>query len=244
MDTFEAASLSVGNTTNVVLEMDVSTALNQAPTQPELLTPEDEATGLDTNITLTWESDDADEDDLSYSLEIRNDFNNETIRINNISNQNYALENLKFGGKYFWQVIVSDRINPEVASAIHSFTIKNEPENRFLYVKNEGDNNVIYSANFNFQTNEKEDEFQLTDDSINSWRLRKNNTSNLIAFLRMKENEVHIYTMKSNGDNVQQVTSSVPVTGFNFKEIDFAWSPNGNRILYPHLGKLYMINID
>jgi Tol biopolymer transport system component len=40
------------------------------------------------------------------------------------------------------------------------------------------------------------------------------------------------------------VTSSVSVTGFNFNEIDFSWSSNGEKLLYPHYDKLYVINKD
>ncbi|CAM1345398.1 carboxypeptidase regulatory-like domain-containing protein [Tenacibaculum amylolyticum] len=244
LDTFEGANVSEENIVNVVLEMDISTALNQGPTQPNLLTPEDETTDLENTVTLTWESTDPDEDELLYTIEIRNNFNNEIIRVENITEESYELQDLKFGGKYFWQVIASDEINPEVASGINSFTIKEEPANRFFYVKSEGDNNVIYSSNFNFDTNEVENEIRITSTNVNSWRPRKNNAANLIAFLRIKNNEVHIHTMKTNGEDVRQVTSSVPVAGFNLNEIDFSWSTNGSRLIYPNFDKLYMINKD
>jgi Tol biopolymer transport system component len=50
--------------------------------------------------------------------------------------------------------------------------------------------------------------------------------------------------MYPNGSNVKKVTDAVAVAGYNLNEIDFTWSSNGDRILYPHYDKLYVINKD
>ncbi|MBA6155630.1 carboxypeptidase regulatory-like domain-containing protein [Tenacibaculum sp. S7007] len=243
LDKFEAAKVSKEAAVNVILEMEISTALNKPPTKPNLLTPTDGASNLENKVTLTWEATDPDEDSLKYSIEIRNDFNNDIINVNDLTEASHELNNLKFGGKYFWQVKVSDGINQSVVSDLFSFTVKEDPENRFFYVKNINGNNVIYSSTYNFQQNSVENEIELTKGS-NSWRPRKNNTSNLIAFLRTYNNEAHLYTMKPNGDEVKRVTSSIPVAGFNLNELDFSWSQNGDKLLYPNFSKLYSINKD
>ena len=244
LDKFEGALVNSKNTVNVVLEMDVSTALNSPPTKPNLLTPIDAEANLSNRVTLTWESIDTDEDELKFTIEIRNDINDDVIRIEDITEKTYELTDLNFGTKYFWQVNVSDGVNQETSSNVFSFRVIEDPGNRFVYVKNEAGNSVIYSASFNTDENTDENEIILSSSSLNSWRPRRNQITNLIAFLRIDNNEAHIYTMKTNGNDVQKVTSSVPVAGFNLNEIDFSWSQNGSKLIYPNFDKLYMINKD
>lgn len=244
LDSFEAAVVSKEAAINVIFELDISTALNKPPTKPNLLTPTDGTSDLENKVTLTWEATDPDEDVLKYSLEIRNDFNNDVIIIDNISETSYELENLKFGAKYLWQVKVSDDINATVISDLFSFTVKDDPANRFLYVKEVNGNSVIYSSNYDFNENAVLDELELTSTSTNSWRPRKSTSANLIAFLRNDNNQAHIFTMKPNGSEITKVTSSVPVAGFNLNEIDFSWSQDGSRLLYVNFDKLYVINKD
>lgn len=50
--------------------------------------------------------------------------------------------------------------------------------------------------------------------------------------------------MKTNGNDVQKVTSTVPVAGFNLNEMDFSWSPDGSKLVYSNFDKLYSINKD
>jgi hypothetical protein len=240
---FEPTSVVAGATVNVVFEMEISTALNKPPTKPELLTPADATENLNNSVELKWNSTDVDNDLLKYRLEIKNDFNNNIIKVEDLTDTIYTVSDLKFGAKYFWQIAVSDDINSEVLSAVSAFTITSNPNNRFLYVKKENSNTVIYSANIN-SNNNLINELRLTEVNTNSWRPRKSNTANLIAFLRTDNNESHIYTMNTDGSEVTKVTSNIPITGFNFNEIDFAWSANGNRLIYPNFDKLYMINKD
>ncbi len=244
LDEFEGATVSGDGVVNVVFEMEISTIFNTSPTKPELLTPEDGEEGLLNEVELTWESTDSDEDELTYIIEIRNDFNNDITRITDLTDKSYTLSDLKYGAKYFWTIEVNDGINTEVISSISSFTIKEYPENRYFYVKNEGGNNIIYSSSFNDLNNEVSNSIQLTNSSLNSWRPRKNNVTNIIAFLRIDNNETHLYTMNQDGSNVFKVTSEVAVAGFNLNEIDFSWSTNGEKIIYPSYDKLYSINKD
>ena len=147
--------------------------------------------------------------------------------------------------KYFWQITASDGINEDVLSTVNSFKTKVNPENRYLYVKKfSNNNNVIYSADFNETDVIPENEVQLTLEELNSWRPRKNQTSNRIAFLQTSNNATHLFTMKTDGSDVFQVTSAVPVNGNNMNEMDFSWSSNGDRLLYSNYDKLYAINKD
>ncbi|MGB0896796.1 MAG: carboxypeptidase regulatory-like domain-containing protein [Flavobacteriaceae bacterium] len=239
--TFEAITIISDSEVNLVLEMEVSTSTNNAPEQPNLLTPEDNAENLPNDVELTWESSDAEDDELTYTVEIRNDVDNEIMTYDELSETSLLLENLSYGVKYFWQVSVNDGVNPEVWSETHQFEINGNPNHRYLFSRKINGNEVVFSASIN--ENETE-ELQLTSEAQNSWRPRKNRSNNLIAFLRSDGAETHLYSMNPDGTDVRQITNVVPVAGFNLDEIDFCWSDNGEKLLYPSFDKLYMINKD
>lgn len=244
LNKFEGVVVTKDNTVNVVLEMDISTANNRPPSKPELQSPTDNQQNIDSKVELQWASTDPDNDTLKYTIKVTNDFNDEEIVINDYTETKYELENLKYGAKYYWQVTVNDGVNSDVLSETFTFVTKDFPDNRYFYTKNENGNNVIYSASYNATDEVAENEYKLTDSNLNSWRPRKNNASNLIAFLRTDNNQTHIYTMKLNGEGVTKVTSSVPVSAFNLNEVDFSWSSDGSKIIYPSFDKLYKINKD
>ncbi|MDV7187604.1 carboxypeptidase regulatory-like domain-containing protein [Lutibacter sp. TH_r2] len=240
---YQAATVSDGIEVNVIFEMEDETALNRPPSAPNLVTPEDGSDEQELSIELIWESTDPDEDPIVYRLEIKNDYNDEVIAVEELSDTTYVVSDLKYGTKYFWQVAATDEINDEVLSAVSTFTTKSNPENRYFYVnKADNGNNVIYSADIIDE--EVSNEVLLTSEDQNSWRPRKNQAANLIAFMRTYNNETHLFTMGNDGSNISQVTSSVPINGFNLNEIDFSWSSNGDRLLYPSYDKLYVINKD
>lgn len=242
LSSFEAANIVDGQASNVVFELDISTANNRPPTVPVLITPEDYSVDVALDIDLIWSSTDPDEDPIIYSIELRNGTNEEVILFENIEDTIYSIENLKVGETYFWQVTATDDINPPVLSNLSSFNTITETFNRFLYVRKVGNNNVIFSGSDEGDDENNNYEFQLTDLDKNSFRPRKNITNNKIAFLRTDGSETHIYTMNSNGTDVTKITSTIPVSGFRADELDFTWYQNGQRIYYPHLNRLYSIN--
>lgn len=244
LTTYESATVTAGIEVNVIFEMDDDDALNEAPITPVLKTPEDGSLNQDISVELTWSSSDIDSDEIVYTLQIKNDYDNEILEVLEIADSSYVVSNLKYGVKYFWQITANDGINEDVFSTVNSFTTKVNPENRFLYVKKISNNNVIYSSSFDETDFTSENEVQLTLEDLNSWRPRKNQTSNKIAFLQTANNATHLFTMNTDGSNVFQVTSAVPVNGNNMNEVDFSWESNGNRLLYPNYDKLYMINKD
>ena len=105
-----------------------------------------------------------------------------------------------------------------------------------LAVRKIGSNNVIFS------TKEDGSLLQLTSESTNSWRPRKNTTTHKIAYLQSVGGETHLFTMNEDGSNKVQVTQTIPVSGFNLDEIDFAWKPTGEVLVYPSFNKIYQIN--
>jgi len=234
---FQAVTVSVGLEVNTVIELKIETANNRPPSTPLLLSPDDNAANIDLAVELIWSSKDPENDTIHYKIQIKNDRNTIIEVIEDLLDSTYVLSNLTNGTKYFWQVSASDDINPEVWSLSRSFETTKITNNRYIYVRQENGNNVIYSSD------EDGNETPLTSNSISSWRPRRNLATNKIAFLRAFNFETQLYTMDSDGSNIFKVTS-VSVDGFNQSALDFSWSSNGAKLIYPHFDKLYEINKD
>ncbi|MDH6252759.1 TolB protein [Chryseobacterium sp. H1D6B] len=239
LTTFQGVNLQTKNqAVTVVFEMNDDASLNSPPTTPLLISPVDNSVNQPLSVELTWSSTDPDKDDiLKYNITIKNNLDTNVIQVNDLLVNHYTLPNLKFGVSYFWQVSVSDGTHPAVLSTVGKFTTNSTPANRYHYVKKQNGNLLIVSSD------QQGNNFQLTTSSYNSWRPRKNNNAGLIAFLRTEGGSAHIYTSNPDGSNVFKVTT-VPVAGFNNYEMDFAWSTNGQELLYANFNKLYRINKD
>lgn len=233
---FEGATVSTATNTEIVFELKISTSGNRAPETPVLVLPADNSPGQGLTVVLTWTATDVDLDSLTYEVILRNDKNDDVITYSDIEAKTFTLKNLNFGTKYFWQVSVNDGINPSVLSAVRSFTTTSFPDTRFLFVKKLSENNVIYAGD------NSGNQVQLTSSETNSWRPRKNNESNKIAFIRSSGAQNHIYTMNPDGSGVFKVTNAVPISGFNSDYINFSWNTSGNQLIYSSFDKLYKIN--
>ncbi|UCE92918.1 MAG: carboxypeptidase regulatory-like domain-containing protein [Flavobacteriaceae bacterium] len=234
---FKPVTVSLNLEVNTVFEMEIETSGNRPPSAPKLLSPEDNATNVDLAVELVWSASDPDLDTIHYTIRIRNDRNDEIEMVEDLLDSTYVLSNLTNNTKYFWEVSASDQINEPVWSPAQSFRTKEATENRFLYVKEVNGNNVIFSSD------DQGNDYAITNSNINSWRPRKNLATNLVAFLRTENFETQLYTMNPDGSNVFKVTS-VSVDGFKQSELDFSWSSNGSKLIYPHFDKLYEINKD
>lgn len=227
-----------GQKVNVVFEMKDDNSLNSPPTIPVLTSPTANAVDQATNILLTWTCSDPDPTDvLKYTLIVKNSLNSDVLTVKDLTKKSYQLENLKYGVSYFWQIIVSDDINPEVYSETQRFTVSAVPQNRFHFVRSVNGNRVIFSTDTQAST------FQFTDANFNSFRPRKSNNAGLVAFLRNVGGNNQLFTAKLDGSNVFQVTT-IPPGGFNLSDFDFSWSANGKELLYSNFDKLYRINKD
>jgi len=238
----EAATVTKDNAVNVIFEMEDETALNKPPAIPVVISPEDQSTGHPVEVELLWfAAADPDDDELTYDISIRNDYDDKIINVESLTDTVYNLTDLRYGTKYFWQLTVSDDINNEVVSPVMSFQTTKFPENRFYYVRKDetNHNNIIFSSDREGTT-----ELQLTLEDQNSWRPRMNHGAGRIAYLRTVNTETHLFTMNLDGSDSKQVTSAVAVDGFNQNQVDFAWSSNGDRLIYPSYDKLYLINKD
>jgi len=236
---FEPAVASHNLEINIVFELQEENINNRPPSTPILLSPDDNSIDTNLSVELRWDSTDPDEDEITYKLKLRNNKNSDELLIENIKDTTYVLSSLLNKTKYSWQISASDSINAEVWSEIFNFTTKENTASRKLFVREEFGKNIIYEFT--------SDSIQraITSSDKDSWRPRKNNISQKIAFLQTDENfETHIYTMNTDGSNRFKVTNTVPLKGFNQSELDFSWSANGDKFIYPQYDKLYEINKD
>lgn len=240
LTSFEAVKVLAEGEVNVVFELDISESANSAPSTPMLISPTDGAVNIPMSQEFVWTAEDVDADDeLKYIFELKNENDNEVIKSESITDTTFTVNNLEFGTKYFWQVQVTDDINEPVFSTVGTFTTAENPNNRFHFVREENGTSTIISSNEDGTI-----AFNLTEEGQNSFAPKKNNTAGQIAFLRTVGTQTHIFTSDLDGDNVRQVTNSVPVAAFNLGEIDFDWSTNGSQLIYPNFDKLYVINKD
>ncbi len=234
---FEPANVTSSTAVNVIFELELSTADNLPPSTPVLLSPADNEVLQSIEADFAWDSTDPDDDDLTYSIELRNDANEEVLMFENITDTTFVYSNLTLGTKYFWQVTVTDEINDPVKSAVRSFEVINAPvDNRFLFVRKVEGNNVIFSAD------EDGNEFQLTSKNLNSYRPRRNVAANRIAYLQTNGEDVDIYTMARDGTDKQRVTNTIKPKGFDLGEINISWPPKSDMIYFPRFDNLYRIN--
>jgi len=239
LNNFQSANLkNSGQVVSIAFEMDDDESLNTPPSIPELLSPVDNAEDQPLTVDLSWKSTDPDTlDVLKYKLIVKNNLNTDVLEIKDLEETTYTLKNLDYGVSYFWQVSVNDGIHDDVYSPVFKFTTSKVPQNRYHFVRKENGNFFIVSSD------ESGNSFNLTNTSYNSWRPRKNNNSGLIAFLRTDGGNTHIFTAKPDGSEVLKVTG-IPLAGFNNLELDYSWSTNGEKFIYPNFDKLYKINKD
>jgi hypothetical protein len=233
---FEPATVNANVASNVVFELQVSTADNRPPTAPDLLSPEDNGLVESVEVTFQWDATDPENDPLTFTLELRNDVNEEVLIFEEIQDTTFTYSPLVLGAKYFWQVTATDDINPPVTSAVSAFEVIGAPEdNRFLFTRNIEGNNVIFSADADGT------EFQLTSQNSNSFRPRRNVAAGRIAFFQTDGAELHIYTMKRDGSDIKRVTGLIRPNGFKYSELNFSWPPASDQLYFPSFDKLYRI---
>ncbi|MBX2846237.1 MAG: carboxypeptidase regulatory-like domain-containing protein [Saprospiraceae bacterium] len=241
---FVSTTILPDQTSDVLIELQRDDANNRPPSAVNLLTPTNNEQNVPVLAEFLWNSaEDPDETDiLSYRLIISEVGQANEIVYENISDTTFTANafDLNFATNYTWQIGVSDGVNDEVLSSAFVFRTKDFPASEILYVRQENSNFVIYSTD---KTGAVDSTFRVTDPNISSWRPRKNPDNSKIAFLRNVGSETHIFTQRPDGSELTQVTS-IPVTGFRASEIDFSWSGNGDRLIYPNFNKLFVINAD
>ncbi|MFK5982265.1 MAG: carboxypeptidase regulatory-like domain-containing protein [Flavobacteriaceae bacterium] len=243
---FESVSVIEGITSNVAFELELADLINTPPTTPELIFPENGANEVLLEVEFSWSASDTNGDELNYTLDVRNGITNEILLFEVGQDTALVVSDLQLATNYFWQVTVTDDVNEPVSSPISEFTTFTSPDNPIIIVKKIDGNNVLFSGNEDVDP-EGEPDFnllQLTSESTNSFRPRRNLIVNKLAFLRTVGGDVQIFTMNLDGTDVNQVTSNIPVAGFRHNELDFTWANNGQLLYYANFDKLYSIDPD
>lgn len=235
---FEAVTVTLNNTAQVVFELSKATANNKPPTIPILVSPVDNSTAQEVSLDLTWTDTDTDNDALTFKVTLRNDSNSDIKVYDAIKEKKLTLKNLIYGTKYYWQVEATDGINTPVLSAVNTFVTIPFPTTRFTFVKMINGNNVIFTAD------DTGKQYQLTSSDKNYWRPRRNNQAQKIAFIGTNGSQNDIYSMNFDGSGIKRITNSVPIAGFNSDYIGYSWNASGNELIYPNFDKLYKINSD
>lgn len=245
---FESTAVVQDVVTQVSFELVVSTNSNPSPLEPKLVFPEDGSNDLPLEVIFIWESSGSNSDDLTYTLDLRNGATDEIQIFEVGQDTTYTVPNLQLATKYFWQVSVADDSNDPVRSTISEFKTLTFPDNPYLFVKKMNDNLVIFSGGNDTITggNSSPDNnvLQLTSENLNSFKPRKGNVLNRIAFLRNSGGATQIYTMNYDGTDVRRVTNQIPLAGFRIDQMNFTWARNDSKLYYPHFNKLYSINPD
>ena len=241
---FESVTVTADNISNVAFQLEPAALDNLAPTTPELISPEDGADNIDIQVDLEWFSMDPEGEELDFTIELRNGTTSEIETFEVVGDSTLTVTGLNLSTTYFWQVIATDNINDPISSTLSQFTTLESPTNPILFVREENDNNVIFSGNIVDGVDVDANVLQLTDASTNSFNPHKNSDANRIAFMRTVAGDSQLFTMDLAGEDVQQLTSSIPVSGFRPEEIDFDWFNSGAQLLYPNFNRLIAINND
>ncbi len=244
---FEPANILTSKTTNVIFELDSTSASNLRPLVPNLLFPEDKKKNVQSPVEFVWSSSINDSDEISYDLELRNGNTGETQLFEALVDTVFVVENLAIGANYFWQVTANDEVTEPVQSKLGSFQLQGVEGNRFLYVRSVAGNSVVFSGGEPTGISSAEvdqNEVQLTSGSINAYRPKANRFSGKIAYIRSIGGESHIFTMNLDGTGKRQLTQEIPIAGFRQDELEFSWYNSGSAIYYPSFNKLYTVNVD
>lgn len=245
---FEAVAVAENETASVAFALSLSNTNNLPPSIPVLVSPENGTEELPLEVTFVWQSSDPENDELSYTLDLRNGSTDEMQVFSVAQDTTFTVSNLQLATRYFWQVTVTDDTNDPVSSIISEFKTLTLPNNPYIFVKQKNGNLVIYSgAEDTITTGNTQPDFnvlQLTSDNTNSFRPRKSAILNRIAFLRNSGGNTNIFTMKFDGTDVKQVTAQRPLAGFRTEELDYTWAQNDSKLYYPRFDKLYSVNYD
>lgn len=235
----EPVNVLADKVTSIVIRMTKDTLINTLPEPPFDPIPSEGSTDVLSDVRLEWTAMDADEGaELSYDVELfEEDQTTGVLVADDITDNFIDLENLKYNTNYFWQVTVKDGKGDPVFGSVWNFKTIDFPANRFLFVQEENGKFDIYSSDMEGNA------IRLTNNSGSNWRPRMSPNRDQIAYISNIGIEPQIYIMNRDGTDPYQLTT-ISIAGVNNFELDFAWSPNGNQLLYMNNANLYKINKD
>ena len=235
----ESIKVSRDEISNVSFILNENMQDNVAPSLAFAPSPANGSEDLEISIQLRWSSYDPDQnDELTFDLLLLDPvLQTDTLIASDLSDSSFVLKDLNFGTKYYWQIITKDGQNDPVYGEVWDFRTKAFPNHRFLFVKENGGTFDIYSAN------ENEQNLRLTSNGASNWRPRLSPDRRKIAFISNLGLEPQLYSMNRDGSDVQKLTT-IGIIGPDHFELDFAWSPTNDQLIYVSNNKLYKINVN
>ena len=100
------------------------TTINNAPATPTYLSPDNEATGLEIPVTLSWECSDPDNDPLIYDIYLGIS-STPSLYASGIKGESYTPEGIIGHTTYYWKVVAKDGWGGETEGPIWNFSTAN-----------------------------------------------------------------------------------------------------------------------
>jgi hypothetical protein len=141
------ATVSDSKTTTKATVVVTVTVANVAPTVPSTPFPVNNATGIATNVTLTWVSTDADGDAITYDIYFGT-ASNPSLEASDRTVALYSPTSLSANTTYFWKVVAKDGKGGTATGDIWKFTTTTGISNASItgIISNATNNNPISGA--------------------------------------------------------------------------------------------------
>ncbi|RPD47791.1 hypothetical protein DNI29_10130 [Hymenobacter sediminis] len=240
----ENVNITVGQSGPTVVKVVLTkdNAANLRPNAPSSPTPADKAVNQPANqLTLRWRVSDPDGKSDSLRSDVVLYESNSVDRrqlLTNSRDTSATVSGLKYNTIYFWQVSVRDQAGELVRGDVWSFQTRAQPDNRYLFTREENGNTDIYSSDetgANLQ--------RLTTSPFIETAPQLSPNRDRVAYTSNATGQFQIYTMNRDGSDARQVTL-LPVDGYFNQGIGYRWSPDGAQLIYSSYNKLYRINRD
>ncbi|MCB9058500.1 MAG: PD40 domain-containing protein [Calditrichae bacterium] len=213
------------------------TILPEIPSGPF---PANNSTDQPINILLTWKAQSLiSSDSVYYDVYLFRPNAAPEIIASNQTDTSLYLEDLSYNTIYNWKVDAKDNAGNKAASDIWTFKTKVFPEYSVIYAK-------ITDQNYNIFATDAEEgivTLQLTNSLYRNWWPRFSPDKSKIAFSSNEEVDNHIYIINTEGKEKERLTD-VPVSANYNNGIGFAWSANGDYLIYCSYDKLMRIKSD
>ncbi|MGD1893304.1 MAG: carboxypeptidase regulatory-like domain-containing protein [Cyclobacteriaceae bacterium] len=233
-----AIAVSSGNTTDItmLMEPEAATAFN-IPVQPF---PAARSGGYTDSVTLSWGIENRQtEAELRFDVSLYQ--SGETTQrtvASELADTSLIVSDLTWNTTYYWQVVAYDQQGNQTTSELWSFTTMPFPAVAYLFSRTTEDNTEIYAADASGQYIR-----QLTNHPGRDVYPRLSPNRQWVAFVSDRDGKQQLYTMKTDGSEMSQITS-LPLAGYHHYGEGFCWSPDGGQLLYSHYNKLYRIDSD
>ncbi|MEJ8801230.1 carboxypeptidase regulatory-like domain-containing protein [Pontibacter sp. H249] len=220
----------------------ILTQIKDNQTAPELASnpvPKVDSVDVPIAVTLRWMGNAKKGETLTYDVLLYESGSlQKNMLVQGTSDTSFVATQLKYNTTYFWQVISKNSSGKSINGTVWKFKTAPLPDARYLFARMVNGNYDIYSSD-GVSTNA----FRLTNSFSREWWPVMSPRRNEIAYSSNAGVNTHIYRMRRDGSDKEQVTT-VPVAGYHNQGIGFAWSPDGGQLLYANYDNLYRVNRD